>query len=99
MEEQLKSLIKEAVREVLKEMNLDKKTEEFPSRMTVRELSSYLKKSESWIYANIGMLPHEKTGRTLVFNRGEIDQWTAGNKKENIKITTTVNKKKTYRVV
>ncbi len=80
MEEQLKALIKEAVKEVIKEMNLSNPREEV---LSVKELAEWLNVSPAWISVNKYKkhIPHFEAGGDK-FYRTDIEKWIEENKNE-----------------
>ena len=89
MEEELKNLIKEAVREVLSEME----TKQAPEVLSVKDLSDWLGVSPAWISVNKDKLhiPYFKCGGDK-FYRKDIEKWIEENKTErNISIPTKTN--------
>lgn len=80
LEEELKRLIKEAVREVLSEMEKKQPSEV----LSVKELSEWLGVSPAWISVNKNKLniPHFKCGGDK-FYRKDIEKWIEDNKVEN----------------
>jgi excisionase family DNA binding protein len=43
--------------------------------MTVEDLAALLNVRRSWIYKNIGAIPHYKIGILLRFDMGKIEEW------------------------
>lgn len=83
MEEQLKDLIKAAVREVLVELE-NKKPQEV---ISAKELSKWLGVSAAWISTNKDRLgiPYFKMGGSDKFYRSDVEKWIEG-QKENIEL-------------
>lgn len=79
LEEQLKALIKEAVKEVLQEMNFSQPKEV----LNVKELCEWLGVSPAWVSANKDKLhiPYFKMGGDK-FYRSDIEKWIQENKKD-----------------
>ena len=82
MEEQLKNLIKEAIKEVLAEFE-DKKPQEI---LSPKELAEWLGVSPAWISVNKDKLriPYFKCGGDK-FYRSDIEKWIEKNK-ENVNL-------------
>lgn len=89
MEEQLKTLIKEAVKEVLQEMNINQPKEV----LSVKELCKWLGVSAAWVSANKDKLhiPYFKMGGDK-FYRSDIEKWIEENK-ETVEIEKPVLRK------
>jgi predicted DNA-binding transcriptional regulator AlpA len=86
LEEQLKALIKEAVKEALQEMNINQPKE----ILSVKELCKWLGVSAAWVSTNKDKLhiPYFKMGGDK-FYRKDIEQWIEENK-ENVKFEKNV---------
>jgi predicted DNA-binding transcriptional regulator AlpA len=87
MEEQLKALIKEAIREVLNEIE-SKQPDEV---LSVKQLCKWLGVSPSWVSENKDKLniPHFKMGGDK-FYRKDIERWIEENKvKKDIPVLKT----------
>lgn len=82
MEEQLKNIIKEAIKEVLSEIKNEKPKEV----LSVKELSEWLGVSPAWISVNKDKLqiPYFKCGGDK-FYRSDIEDWIEKNK-ENVNL-------------
>lgn len=93
LEEELKRIIKEAVREVLSEMETKQPSEV----MSVKELSEWLGVSPAWISVNKDKLhiPYFKCGGDK-FYRKDIENWIEENK-TNFNTTPKINKKRISR--
>lgn len=80
MEEQLKMLIKQAVKEVIEEMNLINTKEEI---LNARELAEWLGVSPAWVSVNKDKkhIPHFDAGGDK-FYRSDIEKWIEENKNE-----------------
>lgn len=77
MEEQLKALIKDAVREVLAELE-NKKPKEI---LNARELAEWLGVSQAWVSVNKDNIPHFEAGGSK-FYRTDIEKWIEDNKND-----------------
>ncbi len=75
MEEELKKLIKQAVKEVIEEMNIEKPKE----ILTAKELAEYLGVSPAWVSVNKNQIPHFEAGGSK-FYRSDIEKWIEENK-------------------
>lgn len=81
MEEQLKALIKEAIKEVLEEMNFNQSnTKEV---LSVKELSEWLGVSPAWVSVNKDKLkiPYFKMGGDKFYKK-DIEKWIEENKSD-----------------
>lgn len=80
MEEQLKALIKQAVKEVIEEMNLINTKEEI---LNAKELAEWLGVSPAWISVNKDKkhIPHFEAGGDK-FYRADIEKWIEENKND-----------------
>lgn len=83
MEEQLKKLIKEAVREVLEEMEFNNHTRQyspsdcFPEIMNIKQAAEFVHLTESYIKNKKAELaiPHRRKGRSYLFLKSELIEW------------------------
>jgi excisionase family DNA binding protein len=62
--------------------------------LTVKEMSNYLQVKESTIYSWVesGFVPHVKLNRLVRFDREEIDNWLAGQKRVPVDVDKTVRR-------
>jgi excisionase family DNA binding protein len=88
----LKSLIKEAVREVIEEME----TKQLPEVLTLEQTCKYLQVSDTWLKANLVKLkiPYFKTGRHYKFNLECIREWIYNQHKKSSEVTAKPAKRK-----
>jgi len=85
LEEQLKQLIKVAVKEVLDEMNLNQpQSDEFPEIMNLSQASAFVHLSKDYIKNHKDDLgiPHRRKGRTYIFVKSELIEWVKDRKEE-----------------
>lgn len=78
MEAEFKKMMKEAVLDALKEMdliNIINQNKDVNKVMDPYELSEYLDISRTYIYAHQDEIPHFKMGTKLRFNKADIDLW------------------------
>lgn len=76
LEEAIKSIVTETVKQTLQELGaLQQTNHSVPETMTVKQLVEYIGMSESWVYQNTKNIPHEKRGRKTLFIKSEIDEW------------------------
>lgn len=88
MENELKRIIKEAVKEVIDEINLIKVKEEI---LNVKELAEWLGVSPAWISVNKDRkhIPYFEAGGSK-FYRSDIEKWIEENKND-IKACVEIN--------
>lgn len=92
MEEELKRIIKQAVKEVIEEMNFNQFN--MKEILSVKELSEWLGVSAAWISVNKDKLsiPYFKCGGDK-FYRSDIEKWIEENKREITTLKSISTKK------
>ena len=99
MEEMLKKLITEVLKEVL---SANVQTNPVREIMTREQLAEYLQVSVAWVDKNIRSIPHLKGIGGTRFRRKDIDEWLetklVEENSKDIKISTA-RSKSTYKVV
>jgi excisionase family DNA binding protein len=79
--DQLQTIVETAVRKVLDEKQ--RLTASPSGPLTIKEASAYLHLSLPTLYRYTSrrLIPHQKTGKLLCFNKEELDQWLGEHKK------------------
>lgn len=106
MEEQIKQIIKDAVREVLGEMDLNKsQVDGFPEIMNLEQASEFVHLSRDYIKncKEDLQIPHRRKGRAYLFIKSELLEWVQGREEPEeqpkINITSTKNKGRITKIV
>ena len=75
-EDEFKTLLKETVREILKEGNHQNK-ENFPEVLNVTEAAKFLRLKLNTLYEKTSrkLIPHFKKGNKLYFHKPELESW------------------------
>ncbi len=105
MEEKLKQLIKEAVREVIEELGLTaKQSDGFPEIMDLDQASKFVHLSKDYIknHKDDLCIPHCRKGRAYIFVKSELIEWVKERKEEKeskVKITPSKSRGSTTKIV
>ena len=88
-ESELKTHIKDSLREILAEQttfNNVNVTPQYPARMDINKAAEYLNLSVQTIYSKTSSrtLPHIKKGKRLYFERASLDAWLLEGKKQTV---------------